>query len=638
MKICVSFDKLALLLCSDKKGNLSSDSTVESNVENNQQKDIIVSSLKSMCEKYCDFNNQHMPRSLKAACINLRKNSDIIITKPDKGNGVVLLDKSDYISLLKKASVDDSSKFREIDRNEPRRIGRPSKHYHPLLKKENDLCTLLDSTLPKKLSKELSPRGSRLAHLYGLPKTHKPTLSVRPILSATATYNYKLAQWLEKTLKPIASNSCMIRDTYEFIHELRNLKIGNNDILVSYDVTALFTSVPLDETINYLVDRAFENDWLNRTHTDLRLSKESLKALLEAATKNQLFVFEDKLYEQFEGVAMGSPLGPLMANSFMCMLEKRLSDSNALPSYYRRYVDDTIAVFSSHEDHIKFFDTINTLHPSIKFTAELAKDNILPFIGVNISKANEVLHTAVHHKHTDSGLLLHFHSHTDIKYKRALLRTMITRAYRLSSSWHALHEECSHIHRVFTALRYPTGLIEHTISDVISSHRQTAETISQPQSLSEPARFVLPFKSQKACQQLRSDVQTLNKRFSLSIQPVFTSTKLKDMITPAVKKEPIISRSCVVYQYTCTCEKRYVGFTAGHLHDRISGHRRSSSAIHRHCSSSSHQFDENRFSVITKCASKFECRVRESQEIYFRKPELNNKDEYCFSLLYRFRK
>ena len=52
--------------------------------------------------------------------------------------------------------------------------------------------------------------------------------------------------------------------------------------------------------------------------------------------KNQLFQFDGALYEQTDGVAMGSPLGPLLANVFMCSIEENLEQQGQLPRYYRR--------------------------------------------------------------------------------------------------------------------------------------------------------------------------------------------------------------------------------------------------------------------------------------------------------------
>lgn len=159
-------------------------------------------------------------------------------------------------------------------------------------------------------------------YLYGLPKTHKKDLALRPILSATGTYNNALAKWLDKKLKAKSISKFTITDTVPFAQEIKELPVSTNDILVSYDVTALFTNVPLKETINILADRAFEKDWFNKTH-NLNITKSVLIELLAAATENQLFHFNNKLFTQNDGVAMGTPLGTLMANTFLCFIEEQ---------------------------------------------------------------------------------------------------------------------------------------------------------------------------------------------------------------------------------------------------------------------------------------------------------------------------
>ena len=153
---------------------------------------------------------------------------------------------------------------------------------------------------------------------------------MRPILSATGTYNYNLAKWWEEKLKPLSANEYTITDAFRFSEEIRAMSIHEDDVLVSYDVTALFTNVPLNETINILVDKAFANDWFNQTY-ELSLQKEQLARFLEIATTNQLFQFNGQLYEQVDGVAMGSPLGPLIANVFMCHLEDKLTRDGVTP-------------------------------------------------------------------------------------------------------------------------------------------------------------------------------------------------------------------------------------------------------------------------------------------------------------------
>ena len=146
-----------------------------------------------------------------------------------------------------------------------------------------------------------------------------------------------MAKWLDEKLKPLSCNQYTVTDTSEFVNEVQSLEINRGDILVSYDVTSLFTNVPLDETIQILAEKAFTDDWFNKTH-ELNLSRDQLIELLHAATKNQLFQFNGNLYEQTDGVAVGSPFGPLLANVFMCSIEDKLDQDGKLPSCYRRLI------------------------------------------------------------------------------------------------------------------------------------------------------------------------------------------------------------------------------------------------------------------------------------------------------------
>ena len=82
---------------------------------------------------------------------------------------------------------------------------------------------------------------------------------------------------------------------------------------------------------------------------------------------------------------MGSPLGPLMANAFMVKVEQQARHDGRLPPFYRRYVDDSIALFTSKQESDDFLSYLNSVHPALKFTCELAENSVLPFLGRNIT-------------------------------------------------------------------------------------------------------------------------------------------------------------------------------------------------------------------------------------------------------------
>ena len=99
---------------------------------------------------------------------------------------------------------------------------------------------------------------------------------MRPILSATGTYNYVPLKWLDEKLKLLSVNSYTISDVFQFAEEIHKLQLNDNDILVSYDVSALFTNVPLEETIQILANKAFTQNWFNETHITLTSPKMTL--------------------------------------------------------------------------------------------------------------------------------------------------------------------------------------------------------------------------------------------------------------------------------------------------------------------------------------------------------------------------
>ena len=102
----------------------------------------------------------------------------------------------------------------------------------------------------------------------------------------------------------------VVRDTFSFVSEITNLRTSNK-FMVSFDVESLFTNIPLLESIELAVD------YILSGNPNIKLSKDSLKELFLVATAQTHFLFRGKYYDQTDGVAMGSPLAPVLANLFM---------------------------------------------------------------------------------------------------------------------------------------------------------------------------------------------------------------------------------------------------------------------------------------------------------------------------------
>ena len=136
--------------------------------------------------------------------------------------------------------------------------------------------------------------------------------------------------------------------------------------MASFDIKSLFTNIPLTETLNLCV----QNLYRNQTHVG-NLTQSSFYSLLKITMFESFFIFDGKFYEQFDGVAMGSPLGPTLANAFMCHFENiwlENCSANSKPIVYRRFVDDTFLLFRK-KDHVeKFKNHLNKQHKNVNFT------------------------------------------------------------------------------------------------------------------------------------------------------------------------------------------------------------------------------------------------------------------------------
>ena len=133
-----------------------------------------------------------------------------------------------------------------------------------ILKRESQVKTLLrklkaDNCINERTCNELYPTGTRIGILYGLPKIHKSSIPLRPILSSINHYSYKIAKFFIPFLTPISTSSFVIKDSFSFVQELLNSDINSDYsvVMASFDVTSLFTNIPIDETIEIIANYIF---------------------------------------------------------------------------------------------------------------------------------------------------------------------------------------------------------------------------------------------------------------------------------------------------------------------------------------------------------------------------------------------
>ena len=550
----------------------------------------------------------------------LQKNKDIVITKPDKGNGVVILDRAEYLKMVYEV-VNDSSKFKKLDGDKT--VTRETKLQKFLLKlKKKGFFNEIDYT-------KVYPTGSSVARIYGLPKMHKlksavDKLKVRPIVSCIKAYNYGLSSYLAKMVNPLIPKDFCADDTFSFIQDVRNIDT-HDCFMVSYDVTSLFTNIPLDETIQLAVDLVFESQ------PNIKISKSELKDLFEFATRESHFLFDGNFYDQIDGVAMGSPLGPVLANLFMAVNEKRWLESCEIPpSFYRRYVDDIFCLMKSEDDANNFLVYLNGKHPNIKFTMEIEEDKKLPFLDVLITSNNGSFETSVYRKMTFTGLFMNYRSFLPKTYKIGLISTLIDRIYKISQNREIFNFEFKKVKEYLGRNAYPP----HLVDKQLSRYLRKVESSQDESNVNEKntSYVKLPYIGEYS-KRVQRKIFSLCSEFckNTDIKVVFTSEKIssyfstKDILPSAL-------RSGVVYKFKCAgCNACYVGQTTRHFDTRVHEHlykKSQPSSVYKHLDQNPRcrqACDETCFSILDRDVSSFRLEVKETIHNEWIQPTINKQ-------------
>ena len=146
-------------------------------------------------------------------------------------------------------------------------------------------------------------------------------MPLRPIVSSIGAVSYETSKELSRILKILVGQSPYhVHNNKEFLHQPKDEKLGPDDIIMSYDVKALFTSVPIQPSID-IITKLLEKDPSLKQRTSM--NTRHITSLLEFCLRSTYFTFQNKYYEQIEGTAMGSPISPAVANHYMEDLETK---------------------------------------------------------------------------------------------------------------------------------------------------------------------------------------------------------------------------------------------------------------------------------------------------------------------------
>lgn len=546
----------------------------------------------------------NISREEKAALQEVRRMEDIVVTRADKGNATVILDRLQYTN--KVDELLEETTYSRLRRDPTTTIERETREI------------IRSSSIPPEQQRFLLPSASKPPRLYGLPKIHKPGVPFRPIVSSIGSPTYAIARFLANGLRPFYGNSpSFVKNAQHFREKLAGLRIEEDDLLASFDVVSLFTNIPINEVGNVIAERLLPKglsvDYPRLTH--FVISK-------------TYFKWNDTFFEQTSGSPMGSPLSPAVASIFMEHLEEKILNSSQLkPKCWLRYVDDVFVVWPHGRQTLdEFLEHANRQHRNIQFTMELEENNTLPFLDVLVEKRNGDIQFKVYRKPTHTDRYLHATSHHHPKQKRGLMNTLVHRAKTICSENH-LQSELDHLRGALIDNGYRPREIERAL------HRNPTPRQEREQAV---ARVCIPY-----VQGLTDRLARVLKRRNVEVT-FRTGTKIGQLMPP--NKDPIPQLSTQgVYQIPCVCGKSYIGQTGRSIDCRLKEHKRDvragrieRSAVAEHvCNIDHHEMRWDDTRILSKDSKYHQRVIREALEIMRTPNNINREDGYQLSRTWR---
>ncbi|VDM64669.1 unnamed protein product [Angiostrongylus costaricensis] len=169
-----------------------------------------------------------------------------------------------------------------------------------------------------------------------------------------------------------------------FLDRLRTEQHSSAYVMEFFDVTALYTNVSNDSTMQAILELLIKHE---REINMYGFKREQLVALLKECLGCSIFRWSGKYYAQIRGLEMGQRLAPSLAIAFISKVEVPVTDLG--PLLYCRYIDDCLVICSTQEEIDRCFELLNTQSEYIKFTREKPKENCLPFLNVQINLSED---------------------------------------------------------------------------------------------------------------------------------------------------------------------------------------------------------------------------------------------------------
>ncbi|XP_043227718.1 uncharacterized protein LOC122384400 [Amphibalanus amphitrite] len=315
---------------------------------------------------------------------------------------------------------------------------------------------------------------------------------MRPITSGVGSAPHRLAKILAKPLSSLLGtiSSAHLKNSGDLLSRIKDLCIADKK-LVSFDVKALFTNVPVDGAL-----AAVERVLSNASDDDLPIPKRDFLTLVRLCVNFNSFIFDDKEFRQVSGLAMGSPLSAVLACLYMeTMEEDHYKSILGEHNLWVRYVDDVLSCVPIDTNLTDLLRELNLVDPAIQFTVEEEENGRLPFLDTLLLRTGDSLKFTVYRKPTNRNDLIHYFSGHSQKVKSGVVIGFFLRALRICSQ-DLLQEEIDYITNTFLQLRYPLAKLislrdkakriwsqsNTRVADVSERHAQNTLSVIAPYS------------------------------------------------------------------------------------------------------------------------------------------------------------
>ena len=339
---------------------------------------------------------------------------------------------------------------------------------------------------------------------------------------------------------------------------------------------------------------------------------------------------------------MGGSMGPVLANIFMCHMEKKWLEecpNTFKPFMYRRYVDDTFLLFENLDQINLFHNYLNSRHPNIKFTLEHEKNDQLPFIGINVTHADLRFTTTVYRKPTDTGLGLQYTSFNQTSFKSNSIMTLLHRCFMICSTWTLFHQQVEYLRTYYSNNGYPSAIFWRCVHKFLHRiHYPPSTSYNVPRDIHYVS---LPFLGHHSYS-LRNSLQSLFKFHypQINVRIILSNKNTIGSLFPTKDRVPFTLRSNVIYKYQCEsdeCSSSYIGSTTRRLGERVCEHlgvsfltgarlSNARSSILDHSRDTGHPILKDSFKIIGGCKADDNILLLESVFIKYMRPTLNNMD------------